>query len=54
MIFEKILYCGRCGITEEDDDSVSEVFDPYYLEIYNEQKKVVLCETCYLDRCSDI
>ena len=42
--------CDRC----EKNTLVRNTKDPYLYEVYNERKKVTLCEDCYDNRAMDI
>lgn len=44
------LICQDCG----KDAGVSVVYDPYALEINDEEIEIIVCESCLFDRAMDI
>jgi hypothetical protein len=50
---EKKLKCGNCGY-EGPAEEMYEGFEPYALEIFEEEIEVILCDDCYFESCEDI
>lgn len=45
------LVCDDCGVSSPE---VEDHYDPYFWEVYDEQRPCTLCKQCYKERSYDI